>query len=60
MRLKCPECDSNDILVGNEDNPHHCGKCDHEWEPHDHEHDDGDSKEESLDRKLHRTLFDGK
>lgn len=30
-KIKCKKCESDDILVGSGDDPHHCSKCGHEW-----------------------------
>jgi hypothetical protein len=28
----CPKCGSDDVLVGNSDDPHRCGECKHKWD----------------------------
>lgn len=32
LKLKCPKCESPEVLVGTQDEPNHCAKCEHEWE----------------------------
>ena len=30
---ECPKCDSEDVLVGTVEQPHHCADCGEEWYP---------------------------
>lgn len=30
-KIKCPECGSFEVLVGNKEDPLHCSDCEHEW-----------------------------
>lgn len=31
-KLRCPKCDSDNVLVGNEKFPNRCADCDHKWD----------------------------
>jgi len=30
-KIRCPKCDSEDVLLGNKEEPNHCADCNHEW-----------------------------
>jgi uncharacterized Zn ribbon protein len=51
--IRCPKCDSDDILVGSDNNPNCCSDCGHKW---DYENNQETDKKESLYRKLSEAL----
>ena len=54
--IRCPKCDSDDVLVGSGSNPNRCSDCDHKWDVEGPDHKCDADKQESFSRKLSETL----
>jgi Zn finger protein HypA/HybF involved in hydrogenase expression len=56
MRIRCPKCQSDNIIVGNDKESNKCSDCDHTWPNTDTEESPCDQTAEDFDVALGKAL----
>jgi DNA-directed RNA polymerase subunit M/transcription elongation factor TFIIS len=52
--MKCPKCDT-EVLIGNKNNPNHCGKCHYEWDVN-KDSNEGEKNVKHVEESLHSKI----